>query len=58
MLLNVLERGRYLRESAYTPVKKLVGEKTPRDFEAVKRAVDRAAEEVVEGKRGVEGLRG
>ena len=30
------------RESAYTPIKKLVGEKTPRNFEAMKRAVDKA----------------
>lgn len=41
------------RESAYTPIKKLVGEKTPRNFEAMKRAVDRAAEEAVERKKRV-----
>ncbi len=41
------------RESAYTPIKKLVGEKTPRNFEAMKRAVDKAAEEAVERKRRV-----
>ncbi len=47
------------RESAYTPIKKLVGEKTPRNFEAMKRAVDKAAEEAVERKRRVvERLRG
>ncbi|MDO9096588.1 MAG: hypothetical protein Q7U60_00480 [Candidatus Methanoperedens sp.] len=47
------------RESAYTPVKKLVGEKTPRNFEAMKRAEDEAAEEDVGRKRrGVERLRG
>jgi len=42
-----------LRGSAYTPIKKLVGEKTPRNFEAMKRAVDKAAEEAVERKRRV-----
>jgi hydrogenase expression/formation protein len=41
------------RESAYTPIKKLVGEKTPRNFEAMKKAVDKAAEEAVERKRRV-----
>ncbi len=41
------------RESAYTPIKKLVGEKTPRNFETMKRAVDKAAEEAVERKRRV-----
>jgi len=47
------------RESAYTPIKKLVGEKTPRNFEAMKRAVDEAAKEAVERKRRmVERLRG
>ncbi|MCX9024814.1 MAG: AIR synthase-related protein [Candidatus Methanoperedens sp.] len=47
------------RESAYTPIKKLVGEKTPRNFEAMKRAVDKAAAEAVEKKkRVVERLRG
>lgn len=55
MLLKVLERGGYLRESAYMPIKKLVGEMTPRNFEAMKRAVDEAAEEAVERKRRVVG---
>jgi hydrogenase expression/formation protein len=41
------------RESAYTPIKKLVGEKTPRNFEAMKRAVDKAAEEAVKRKRRI-----
>jgi len=41
------------RESAYTPIKKLVGEKTPRNFEAMKKAVDKAAEQAVERKRRV-----
>jgi hydrogenase expression/formation protein len=41
------------RESAYTPIKKLVGEKTPRNFDAMKQAVDNAAEEAVEKKKRV-----
>jgi hydrogenase expression/formation protein len=41
------------RESAYTPIKKLVGEKTPRNFDAMKQAVDKAAQEAVEKKRRV-----
>jgi hydrogenase expression/formation protein len=43
------------RESAYTPIKKLVGEKTPKNFDAMKQAVDKAAEEAVEKKRRVVG---
>jgi hydrogenase expression/formation protein len=41
------------RESAYTPIKKLVGEKTPKNFDAMKQAVDNAAAEAVEKKRRV-----
>ena len=41
------------RESAYTPIKKLVGEKTPGNFEEMKRAVDKAAAQAVEKKRHV-----
>jgi hydrogenase expression/formation protein len=41
------------RESAYTPIKKLVGEKTPRNFDAMKQAVDNAAAEAIEKKRRV-----
>jgi hydrogenase expression/formation protein len=41
------------RESAYTPIKKLVSEKTPRNFEAMKRAVDKVAAQAVERKRRV-----
>ncbi len=41
------------RESAYTPIKKLVGEKTPRNFEAMKKAVDKAAAQAVEKKRRI-----
>jgi hydrogenase expression/formation protein len=39
------------RESAYTPIKKLVGEKTPRNFDAMKKAVDKAAAQAIEKKR-------
>lgn len=41
------------RESAYTPIKKLVGEKTPRNFEAMKKAVDEAAAQAIEKKRRI-----
>jgi len=43
------------RESAYTPIKKLVGEKTPKNFDAMKQAVDNAAAEAIEKKRRVVG---
>ncbi|ADE37421.1 AIR synthase-related protein [Methanohalophilus mahii] len=39
------------RESAYTPIKKMVGDTTPSDFEAMSKAVDRAAEEAISKKR-------
>ncbi|MBU4453928.1 MAG: hypothetical protein KJ929_02425 [Euryarchaeota archaeon] len=39
------------RESAYTPIKKLVGEKTPRNFDEMKRAVDVAAAQAIEKKK-------
>jgi hydrogenase expression/formation protein len=41
------------RESAYTPIKKLVGEKTPRDFEEMKKAVDKAARQAIEKKKDI-----
>jgi hydrogenase expression/formation protein len=41
------------RESAYTPIKKLVGEKTPRNFEEMKKAVDRAAAQAIEKKKHI-----
>ncbi len=41
------------RESAYTPIKKLVGDKTPRNFEEMKKAVDRAALHAVEKKKHI-----
>ncbi len=44
------------RESAYTPIKKLVGEKAPKNFEAMKRAVDKAAAQAVEKKRRIVGM--
>lgn len=41
------------RESAYTPIKKLIGEKTPRNFETMKRAVDEAAASAIEKKKKI-----
>lgn len=41
------------RESAYTPIKKLVGEKTPKNFEEMKKAVDKAAQLAMEKKKRV-----
>ena len=41
------------RESAYTPIKKLVGEKTPRDFEKMKKDVDMAAAQAIEKKKHI-----
>jgi len=38
------------RESAYTPIKKAVGEKTPRDFSDMKKMVDQAAQRAVAKK--------
>ena len=43
------------RESAYTPIKKLVGEKTPKNFEIMKKAVDNAALLAIEKKRRIIG---
>jgi len=41
------------RESAYTPVKKVHGEENPRDFEEMRAAIDKAAEEAIEKKQKV-----
>ncbi|HJH30307.1 MAG TPA: hypothetical protein C5S51_11610 [Methanosarcinaceae archaeon] len=41
------------RESAYTPIKKMIGEKEPRDFDEMKNAINRAAQDAVEKKRRV-----
>ncbi len=41
------------RESAYTPIKKLVGERTPKNFEEMKKAVDKAAALAVEKKKRI-----
>ncbi|WP_129598058.1 AIR synthase-related protein [Methanohalophilus profundi] len=41
------------RESAYTPIKKMVGDTTPDDFEAMSKAVDRAAHEAISKKRRI-----
>ena len=41
------------RESAYTPIKKMIGEEEPRDFEEMKQAIDKAALEAVEKKKRI-----
>ena len=41
------------RESAYTPIKKLIGEEKPRDFEEMKKKVDKAFEKALEKKKKV-----
>lgn len=41
------------RESAYTPLKKVVGEEEPRDFEEMRRKVDEAVLKAIEKKRMV-----
>lgn len=41
------------RESAYTPIKKLVGEETPKNIEEMKKAVYNAAVHAIEKKREV-----
>ena len=41
------------RESAYTPIKKVVGEETPKDFEEMKRKIDEAVAKAVEKKEMV-----
>uniref|UniRef100_A0A7J2TJQ2 AIR synthase n=1 Tax=Archaeoglobus fulgidus TaxID=2234 RepID=A0A7J2TJQ2_ARCFL len=41
------------RESAYTPLKKVVGEEMPRDFEDMRRKVDEAVERAIEKKNRV-----
>lgn len=43
------------RESAYTPIKKLVGEKTPKNFDEMRRAVDGAAAQAIGKKRRIIG---
>ncbi|SFM49840.1 AIR synthase-related protein [Methanolobus profundi] len=41
------------RESAYTPIKKMIGDENPRDFEEMKKAIDTAALDAIEKKRRV-----
>ncbi|SDG32737.1 hydrogenase expression/formation protein [Methanolobus vulcani] len=41
------------RESAYTPIKKMIGDENPRDFEEMKKAIDKAALNAIEKKRRV-----
>ncbi len=46
------------RESAYTPIKKVVGEETPEDFEEMRRKVDEAVKKAIEKKNYVKKLLG
>ncbi|WP_406670710.1 AIR synthase-related protein [Methanolobus sp. ZRKC4] len=41
------------RESAYTPIKKMIGEEEPRDFAEMQKAIDTAALNAIEKKRRV-----
>ncbi len=41
------------RESAYTPIKKLVGDKTPKNFDVMRDAVDKAATQAVDKKKKI-----
>lgn len=41
------------RESAYTPIKKMIGDENPRDFEDMKKAIDKAALNAIEKKKRV-----
>lgn len=41
------------REAAYTPLKKAIGEKTPPDFEEMKRGIDAAADSAIEKKERI-----
>ncbi|AGB50488.1 hydrogenase maturation factor [Methanomethylovorans hollandica DSM 15978] len=41
------------RESAYTPIKKMIGEEEPRDFFEMKHAIDLAAANAIEKKRRI-----
>lgn len=41
------------RESAYTPIKKMIGDENPRDFDEMKKAIDTAAFNAIEKKRRV-----
>ena len=41
------------RESAYTPIKKLVGEEKPEDFDEMRKSIDRAFNAALEKKRRV-----
>jgi hydrogenase expression/formation protein len=46
------------RESAYTPIKKMIGEEQPRHFEEMQKAIDRATlEAIVKKKRIIEKVR-
>ena len=44
------------RESAYTPIKKMIGDENPRDYEEMKKAIDKAALNAIEKKQRVIGM--
>ncbi len=41
------------RESAYTPIKKMIGEEEPRNFEEMKKAIDKATVEAIKKKQKI-----
>jgi hydrogenase expression/formation protein len=41
------------REAAYTPIKKVIGERTPPDFEEMRKGIDAAADAAIEKKNRV-----
>lgn len=41
------------RESAYTPIKKMIGDENPRDYDEMKKAIDKAALNAIEKKQRV-----
>ncbi|WNY23251.1 Thiamine-monophosphate kinase [Methanimicrococcus hongohii] len=41
------------REAAYTPIKKVIGERTPPDFEEMKKGIDAAADSAIEKKERI-----
>ncbi len=50
---NKVELSQKFRESAYTPIKKLVGEEKPRNFEKMKENIDKAFEAALKKKKMV-----
>jgi hydrogenase expression/formation protein len=48
---EIMDFSPRFRESAYTPIKKLVGEDEPIDFEQMCDSIDNAAQEAIDKKR-------